>query len=420
MKRIYIAACCLGLCWGSAKAGDAAVIAKAQFPVPQSAETEKEWNCYWPAYYMRYHAFDAPRSVVSPLLTQDPEAKEPPLAQPSPVFVPAPRAAEPACPDYSDLDASGRPIWFDGLAAGQLSNLVQMLFAQEKFADLDRLIDDWTTKQERIADGRWKLTFLLDGFKNESYQPNGWERMGAIIQRWKAANPTSAGAAIAEANYHYSLAWKARGGGYAASVEPEGWRLFEERLRKVERILSDSKSYASRNPLWGTLYLDVAALLNWPREKQYELYRAVTREHKYYYWAYNAYITFLAPKWGGDWSLVDAVIKDAEEKTRDVDGASTYTRMYWLVSGFEEVGFNIFKDTRADWPHMKQGFKDMLRLYPHSAWNANAYAVFACLARDGDSFWEARARMGDKITEQAWPSNLSIDVCEARFPGHAL
>jgi hypothetical protein len=423
VKKISLLVSWVGLCCvaaGSAEAEEATVIAKAQFPAPHSAETDREWACYVTAYHIRYHMVEVPRfTSVTPLVARDLEAKTPPLQPPAPVFVPGPVAPEPYCnKNYADLDAEGRPIWFDGYAAEGLITLAASLMTQEKFADLDRLIEDWTSRQERTADGRWKLSLLLDAIGNQ--QAIGSERMKEWIQRWKAANPTSPGAAIAEANHLLYLAGKARGQGWASTVTPEGWKLLEERLQKAEQTLLESKSYASKNPVWGRLYLEVAALLNWPRKSQFELYQEITKSHPYYNGAYSSYIRFLVPRWGGDWKLVDAAIKDAEKKTRATDGAAMYTRMYAYITQIEDVGFNIFTDAYADWPHMKQGFKDLSKLYPHSAYNANHYAAFACLAKDGESFWDARSHIGNRIMEGVWPSNLSVDVCEARFPGHAL
>jgi hypothetical protein len=73
----------------------------------------------------------------------------------------------------------------------------------------------------------------------------------------------------------------------------------------------------------------------------------------------------------------------------------------------------------ANRPRMKQDIEELLQRYPHSAWNMNGFAAFACRAGDGETFRNLRFRIANVVVERAWPSNLSIDVCEAKFGAKA-
>jgi len=82
--------------------------------------------------------------------------------------------------------------------------------------------------------------------------------------------------------------------------------------------------------------------------------------------------------------------------------------------------FNLFKDTYASWPRMKKGFEDLMHLYPHSKWNLNMFASFACQAGDKKTFQEVRFRIGKSVVPEAWRSNYSLDLCEHQFPNQSL
>jgi hypothetical protein len=64
---------------------------------------------------------------------------------------------------------------------------------------------------------------------------------------------------------------------------------------------------------------------------------------------------------------------------------------------------------------MKRGFEDIIRRSPHSAWNINNFAAFACMAGDKQTFQSLRFRIGKTIMPDAWPSNYSLDLCEHKF-----
>ncbi|MGH6864015.1 MAG: hypothetical protein ACRECN_07040, partial [Methylocella sp.] len=131
-------------------------------------------------------------------------------------------------------------------------------------------------------------------------------------------------------------------------------------------------------------------------------------------------VASLAPRWGGDWRLVDTFVKDAVKNTQEVDGYSMYARLYWAIQQREDLEFNLFHDSLASWADMKRGFEDVIRNYPHSAEDINTFAAAACIAGDKETFQTLRFRIGKTITPGAWPSNYSLDVCEHKFGPHPL
>jgi hypothetical protein len=356
VKKIAFLLCCLiaVLPAGAPAATPEApqsVFAKAQFPEPVTVETEREWKQFNLAYMRRY---------IPNLRAPEPE----PMA--TPAFAIAGGVLLPPTPVYSEFDREGRPLWWGGERDFELRNLVQTLLANDPFDALDRLVDDWTKNAERTADGKWKLVQFKDQLDNAFAWRNGWETEFERIQRWKAHRPKSVGAAIAEAEYWRTYAWHVRISGYANTVDEDGWRLFQERSQKAEESLLASKDYAGDNPLWGDIYLDLTAGLQWPLRRQLALYRELIAKNKYYYHHYFGMINYASPKWGGDWDLVEKLAREAEASTSDVEGATLYARIYWSAAR-SHPDRDLFRESRLDWAHMKQGLEDMIARYPHSA-----------------------------------------------------
>ena len=63
----------------------------------------------------------------------------------------------------------------------------------------------------------------------------------------------------------------------------------------------------------------------------------------------------------------------------------------------------------------KESFEDIVRLYPHSAFNMNNFAAAACMAGDKATFQRLRLAIGKNIVVEAWPTNYSLDLCERSF-----
>lgn len=248
-------------------------------------------------------------------------------------------------------------------------------------------------------------------FSNE----HDWSKILARIDDLKKQFPNKAFVALAEVNYWTSYAWNARGSGLASSVTQDGWILFRERLEKAENILLDSKPYASSLPLWYEDMIVVQRALNRSPEDMNKTFLEGAKKYRTFHNIYFTMINYFSPKWGGSWETVDNLVNWSVENTKDIDGSSMYARLYWVVSGDLQPGTGLFKDTRASWPKMKKGFKDMMIRYPNSKWNLNNFAQFACMAGDKNTFLTLRRQIGTNVLNDAWSQNLPIELCEMKF-----
>jgi hypothetical protein len=298
-------------------------------------------------------------------------------------------------------------------AMGAYSEVVKDYFWHDE-TSLDGIASAWMNPECILDDGRPMMTALDAGYEAAYDGQPDWSASLSRVNDLKKRFPGKAFVALAEADYWEAYAWNVRGGGMASSVTPDGWRLFKERLENAEKVLNDSRTYASQMPGWYNQMITVQSALDRPAEQRDRTFLEGARKFKIYYPTYFTMLNFLTPKWGGSWEAVDTLVQWSVDNTKETEGNSMYARLYWYASrDFPTDG--LFKETHATWPKMKQGFEDLMKRHPKSKWNLNNYAKFACIANDRNSFLKLRNRMGKDVLAVAWPSNYSLDLCEAKF-----
>src|SRR6185312_1963112 len=93
-----------------------------------------------------------------------------------------------------------------------------------------------------------------------------------------------------------------------------------------------------------------------------------------------------------------------------------YAKLYWSYSSLEEDRVVLFDGSLATWSVMREGFEELEREYPHSDVILNAYAKFACMAGDGDTYNEVRPKLKDRLSSAAWSVKVSLEHCDVQFP----
>jgi hypothetical protein len=295
-----------------------------------------------------------------------------------------------------------------------------LLYVNGRFADLDAFVARYATLQDRFDDGRFKL-IGINWFFDETIgmaRTDG-EAISSQLARWTSASPKSPAAAIATAAAWRNAAWRARGSGYSNTVSQEGWRLFHERMQRALGVLKESEAYAASNPLWYSEYMQANLGLDVPLDQQLALYRSGVRKFPEFFPLHFQMMVALLPQWHGSYQLESAFIDRVTAESPVAQRAEIYARLWWYAGQVTDPDVDIFRDMGASWPRMKQGFESLITRFPRSQWNRSNYAMFACRARDMNTYIKLRAKLDQRIVVSAFPANLSIDVCDARAAGKA-
>ncbi len=228
------------------------------------------------------------------------------------------------------------------------------------------------------------------------------------LARWKEQVPNSQFAPIAQAMFHKDQAWLIRGNGLASTVSPASWKLFEQQLVAARKALSLAPP-ASRNlPLWHRVLLSVSIDQRAAGNDASDVFRKAVARWPTYFRFYEIALYRLEPRWGGSWQLADDFINHWSRELATSEGDSMYARLYRTL-----IGSTFTPQTaRMDWNRMKASFEDLVTRYPHPSF-MNAYASYACMARDKEAYARASKRIkGDALNEDAWLSGYSPEACE--------
>ena len=110
----------------------------------------------------------------------------------------------------------------------------------------------------------------------------------------------------------------------------------------------------------------------------------------------------------------DDVIGNAVALTTVTDGISNYARLYKRIDSRQRLEFDLFQNSLASWPRLRDSFDELIKRYPSSD-NINEFASYACQAEDKDTYLRLRAQMKDHILPYRWRNNYSPDMCDHKF-----
>lgn len=277
---------------------------------------------------------------------------------------------------------------------------------------------EWESPKCVLASGEPRMLALLEGFNRAFAEESDWSISAARVKAIKDQYPKAPATALLEASYWFSYAWNARGRGYANTVSPDAWKLFEERLTKAESVLIDSKDYASRYAGWYSLMIRTQSALGRPaadRDKTFfEGMSRFTPEQGATDIATNM-LNFLLPKWGGDWDTVDAMINWTTEHTKEHLGVGMYAQLYRYAIANSEGPAKLMKDTKVAWPKMKKSYEDLVKRYPAGYSIQNRFASIACLAGDFKTYAQVmRGIPKDKVEAAIWFRDMPMAACDVK------
>ena len=84
------------------------------------------------------------------------------------------------------------------------------------------------------------------------------------------------------------------------------------------------------------------------------------------------------------------------------------------LQGGMSLEFDILANGMADWPHLRQSFRDLVARYP-SDFFLNHFASLACRAGDRETYLSVRPRLAGHILESTWRCNASPALCDSRY-----
>ncbi len=285
-------------------------------------------------------------------------------------------------------------------------NHVRTLFNKSNFSQLEKLANTDRATKAKFGNGEWKIFTFYDCLRCSDKDPDAtWQLHAQILQAWEKAKPNSITARVAYAEYLTDYAGHARGGGYADTVTPVGWRLFAERLGEARKALDDAKTLEPKCPMWWMVRLEVALGQGGLDRAAYDKLFAEAKQEEPQFWHDDIERgIYLLPRWygePGDWEAA------AEKEAANPNGAGWegYTQ---VVEGLQCFHDNIFQETKASWPKTKMGFELMCKEYPDSLQVLSNYCKMACVAGDKTEAKALFVELSGRISPSVWTNRANF------------
>jgi len=291
----------------------------------------------------------------------------------------------------------------------------QQLFQLGKYRELDDFISRAGKSIGDLADGGSTLEGIFGGLSDLIYDGgiDSLELLGRTAD-WRREMPGSVNPVLTESMIFDAGAWAVRGHGGASSVSPQAWKIFAYRVEMAAASLEEIADRALANPLWYSLSLSVGLDQSKTAGELREIFDRGIATAPTYRPLYARMLRILMPRWGGSSADVGRFIDFQTDRPGEPD-FMLYARLYWSYSSLERDEVELFRQPLAHWAIMETGFDRLIARYPKSDFILNAYAKFACMARDAGKYRELRPRLQDRVSTVAWSDKVSLGACDARF-----
>ncbi|GFE90266.1 rhomboid family intramembrane serine protease [Steroidobacter agaridevorans] len=300
----------------------------------------------------------------------------------------------------------------DGYAARHAAGCdAQRAFETEDFASLDAMLHPNDGELVSFDDGGSRVEAAIAGLGSLFKEASTPAPTLSLLAKWRRAFPLSDGPDLIEALLFQSWAWQARGHGYAKEVSPQAWAEYALRLEMADAALKDAADKSQQSPAYYPLAIALGVDRSEDRKGLQQLVDFSLQDFPEYYPPHRAMLRALLPKWGGSYVEIDDFIEHVEDKVPAERRREMYARLYTTLAGLEGDEVDLFLETIAKWPKVKEGYEDMLDRYPDSDWLRNVYAWMACRARDAETYRAVVSELGDRVLPQAWMGKYSIEMC---------
>lgn len=289
----------------------------------------------------------------------------------------------------------------------------EMLFKGE-FEKLDSIVAKLIQEESRNDEGTWQLglfhSYLIDSWSGRSAENK--QKLITAVEKWIAQNPKSQTPVAVLAGIYCMMGWDARGTGTANTVTAEGWKALNDYLNKGLALLDKADDRELKDPEFYIKKMVIGIGLGKDKIWMQDAMNKGLAIKNNYHELYKQMAEYLLPKWYGSSKEVRAFAESTiqpELKDRSHLLYIFIVKGIWGCesdTGFMELGF--------DYKNMKQGFEQLLSVYPDAIRNANRFCVVACINKDKETARKLFQKIGDDIMLEVWKNDKEyLNQCKA-------
>ncbi len=211
---------------------------------------------------------------------------------------------------------------------------------------------------------RWKdraLEFLAQGIAHDPFRPEDLRPLHAHIQKhWSKIYWTRDGdqrhivsrrieelgggepwlVRMLRGHHEYRRAWADRGGGFANSVTPEGWKGFADHYANAEADFREALALHPDFPEPIDFLIDIAAAgHNSGSETDYDWFRLAVDAQIDYWPAYQSFVFHTLPRWGGTPDQLALILNMISANTRFDTRLPRYALYHYKTIGSDRLTY---------------------------------------------------------------------------------
>ena len=283
------------------------------------------------------------------------------------------------------------------------------LLQLKEYDKLDALAATLRASKARYADGAWQLASFYSGLTPLNSEANVvWDDRVEEIGLWATARPESITARVSWSYVLVAYAWKARGGGEANTVSPDGWRLFYQRLSQAVTILKAARSLNEKCPVYWSAMMRAALGLHANRIQYDGICAEATKAEPDYETYHFGRAIYLLPRWYGVDGEWETDLAAAADKVSGEDGDMLYAQVVWNLNQYYSI--TPFPDGNLSWRRVDSGFEVIEKRFPDALEARMERAYLACLAQNNlpaTFYKQIIAEQASNLPPQSHPSMMA-------------
>jgi Domain of unknown function (DUF4034) len=300
----------------------------------------------------------------------------------------------------------GTSVNEDDPRIGRWMRSIESDLIAEKFDDLERMANDYRASKSRVPGGEWRLRLFYTALDAPQQTDKDTLDHLAHLERWMKAHPESITPRIALATSLHRWAWVARGNGLANTVTPEGWRLFDERIKEAQVVLEGSANIHTMCPLWYSEMMTVGLAQSWDAKRVKENFERGIQYEPGYYYLYLQYANYLLPKWDGNPGDAAKFAKSSADRLGGEAGDLLY---FQIATVLIKRGDGDFPIKEMDWSRIQRGYQALTTQFGVDRRTKNQLAFMAYKYRDVTVSRQQFALIGDDWARGVWRDRKFFD-----------
>jgi hypothetical protein len=223
------------------------------------------------------------------------------------------------------------------------------------------------------------------------------------LEKWRTEIPDSATARVVAAKALTQFAWEARGGGPAAVVTEQGWKLFAERIAEAHRLLDEAIALGVKDGEAYARLMQIGYAQSQPREDVDKWLAAGMKLDPTYFTMYTEMSTYLLPRWSGEEGDIEQFASEVARKLPGENGLEAFAWIAFSVQQYESGWGETLCRGEYDYETLVKGAEVMLKRHRNLPRVAHFAALCATMAQDHAAARRIRPLVGEfKREDNIW------------------